>query len=174
MSTTKKGVLLGVVELLIVLSLGGKLLYDRMTRPRVWVLAATYDPELPIRGRYLGERLQFAVEGFTYEAPQNRNMRDWFANRRWAYLEVRDGRLIGKAQGKGPGGWVYLHRNADGSVVAFSEQPVLVFIPEKAVVPALQRGEEMWVEVKIPKKGPPRPIRVGTKKGGVLTPLELR
>lgn len=44
MSTTKKGVLLGVVELLIVLSLGGKLLYDRMTRPRVWVLAATYDP----------------------------------------------------------------------------------------------------------------------------------
>ena len=174
MSATKKGVLLGVVQLLVVLSLGSKLLYDRMTRPRVWVLAATYDPELPIRGRYLGEWLQFPVEGFTYEAPQTRNMSDWFANRRWAYLEVRDGRLIGKAGGKGPGGWVYLHRNPDGSEVAFSEQPVLVFIPEKAVVPELKRGEEMWVEVTIPKKGPPRPIRMGMKKAGVLTPLELR
>lgn len=174
MSATKKGLLLGLLQLLVVLSLSGKLLYDRMTRPRAWVLAATYDPELPIRGRYLSERLQFPVEGFTYEAPQNRNVSDWFANRRWAYLEVRDGRLIGKARGEGPGGWVYLHRNPDASVVAFSEEPVLVFIPEKAVVPELKRGEEMWVEVTIPKKGPPRPIRMGLKKVGVLTPLELR
>ena len=106
-------------------------------------IEGTYDPELPIRGRYLSERLQSPVEGFTYEAPQNRNVSDWFANRRWAYLGVRDGRLIGKARGEGPGGWVYLHRKPDGSVVAFSEEPVLVFIPEKAVVPELKRGGDL-------------------------------
>jgi hypothetical protein len=42
------------------------------------------------------------------------------------------------------------------------------------VVPELKRGEEMWVEVTIPKKRPPRPVRMGMKKVGVLTPLEPR
>jgi len=35
--------------------------------------------------------------------------------------------------------------------------------------------KELWGEVTIPKKGPPRPIRLGVKKGdGPITPLELR
>ena len=34
--------------------------YDRVTRPRVWVLTAPFDPNLPIRGRYV--RLQLVVE----------------------------------------------------------------------------------------------------------------
>jgi hypothetical protein len=174
MSGIKKGAILGALQLLLVLSLSGKLLYERATRPRVWVLAATYDPELPIRGRYLSQRLQFPADGFTYQQPGNRNMSDWFNNRQWVHLEVREGKLIGTAQGSGPGQWVYLHRNAEGSVVAFSQEPVLVFIPEKADVPILNRGEEMLVEVTIPKKGPPRPIRVGMKRAGVIAPLEFR
>jgi hypothetical protein len=40
-----------------VLSLTGKLLYDRATCPRVWVRTAPYDPSLPIRGRYLALQL---------------------------------------------------------------------------------------------------------------------
>jgi hypothetical protein len=58
--------------------------------------------------------------------------------------------------------------------VAFSHEPVLMFIPDTANAPNLKRGEELWVEVTIPKKGPPRPIRVGIKKDGVLAPLELK
>ena len=34
-------------------------------------------------------------------------------------------------------------------------------------------GEEPWVEVNVPKSGPPRPIRLGVKKGEALTPLEM-
>ena len=36
-------------------------------------------------------------------------------------------------------------------------------------------GEELWVEATISRKGPPlrRPIRLGVKKGQVLTPLGL-
>ena len=167
-----KGLLLGALQLAVVLSLSGKLLFDRMTRPRVWVQCATYDPELPIRGRYLAQRLQFPVEGFSYRAA-GANQSEWFLNRQWAYLEVRDGQLIAKAQRGGPGLWVTLRRNADGSVMAMSEQPVLVFIPERANVPGPKRGGEMWVEVTIPAKGPPRPIRVGIKKNGALTPVKL-
>ena len=51
--------------MVLVCTLGAKLLYDRATRPHVWIQVATYDPELPIRGRYLAFNLQVPMEGFT-------------------------------------------------------------------------------------------------------------
>ena len=173
MSGMRKGLLLGAIQIVLVLSLGGKLLYDRMTRPRVWVLSEVYDPELPIRGRYLSQRLRLPVEGFAYREPQQPNSGDWSLNRYWAYLEVRDNQLIAKAQGPRTGGWIRLHKNNDGTIVALSEEPVLLFVPEQAVVPSLKVGQEMWVEVTVPIKGPPRPIRIAIKKDGVLTPLKF-
>lgn len=167
----RNGLLLGTIQILIVLSLGGKLLYDRATRPRVWVLCQVYDPDLPIRGRYLTQRLQMTAEGFTYKETQN-HYNDWYENRNWAYLEVRDGQLIAKQVGSGPGEWVIIRKTADG-IVATSEEPALLFIPDTADIPALKKGEEMWVEVTVPAKGPPRPIRIGIKKDGVITPLKL-
>ena len=174
MNGTRKGLLVGAIQIALVLSLAGKLLYDRMTRPRVWVLSTVYDPELPIRGRYLAERLRFPAEGFQYNQSANRNANEWFQNRGWAYLEVRNRQLIGEMQGPGPGEWVQLQMNNDGTMVAFSEEPVLIFVSEAAEVPHLKPGEELWVEVTIPAKGPPRPIRLGLKKDGVLTPLQLK
>jgi hypothetical protein len=172
-SGMRRGLLLGAIQIALVLSLGGKLLYDRVTRPRVWVLSEVYDPELPIRGRYLSERLRLLAEGFTYREPNQRTSSDWYMNRQWAYLEVRNGQLIAKQHGSGSGEWVYLHKNNDGTIVALSQEPVLVFIPEYAEVPSLKAGQEMWVEVTVPAQGPPRPIRIGIKKDGVLTPLKL-
>jgi len=173
-SGTRKGLLLAAIQIALVLSLAGKLLYDRVTRPRAWALGAVYDPELPIRGRYLSQRLRFPTEGFDYWQRTDRNSNQWYANRAWAYLEVRNGLLIGKRQGPGPGEWVHLQKNMDGSVVAFSEEPVLIFVSERADIPNLKTGEEMWVEVTIPTKGPPRPIRLAIKKNGVFTPLQLK
>ncbi|HUJ32269.1 MAG TPA: hypothetical protein VLY23_13375 [Candidatus Acidoferrum sp.] len=173
MTAMWKGLLLGALQIALVLSLGGKLLYDRVTRPRVWVLAEVYDPELPIRGRYLSERLRFPAEGFGYKEPSQPNSTDWYVNQNWAYLQVRDNQLIATAKGPGPGEWVHIRRNNDGSIVALSEEPVLLFVSDNANVPALKRGEEMWVEVTIPAQGPPRPIRAGIKENGVLTPLKL-
>jgi hypothetical protein len=169
----RKGLLLGALQIVLVLSLGAKLLYDRMTRPRVWVLAQVYDPELPIRGRYMSERLQMPTEAFTYAESSQKNWNEWAVNRQWAYLEVRDGKLFANAQGSGAGEWVYLHKNADGTIVAFSDEPVLLFISDRAELPQMQRGQEIWVEVTVPAKGPPRPIRMGVKKDGVITPLKL-
>jgi len=173
MTVVRKNLLLGAIQITIILSLGGKLLYDRMTRPRVWVLTQVYDPELPIRGRYLSERLSFPAEGFTYKEPSKQNAAEWYLNRNWAYFEARNGHLVAKQEGSGSGGWISLHRNNDGSLLAFAEQPVLVFISEHADIPNLKPGQEMWVEVTVPAKGPPRPIRIAIKKDGVLTPLKL-
>jgi hypothetical protein len=172
-SGMRKGLLLGAIQIAVVLSLGGKLLYDRMTRPRVWVLCDVYDPELPIRGRYLSERLRLVPEGFTYTETNQRNSNDWYANKQWAYLEVRNGQLSAKPEGSGPGEWIYLQKNNPSTIVAFSEEPVLIFIPEHAEIPSLKTGQEMWVEVTVPAQGPPRPIRIGIKKDGVLMPLKF-
>ncbi len=53
MNSLRKGILLGALQCALVLSLTGKLIYDRATCPRVWVRTQPYDPNLPIRGRYL-------------------------------------------------------------------------------------------------------------------------
>jgi hypothetical protein len=57
MTLTRKGLLLAAFQCLLALSVSGKLLYDRATCPRVWVKTARWDPNLPIRGRYLALRL---------------------------------------------------------------------------------------------------------------------
>jgi hypothetical protein len=57
MTLTRKGLILAAFQCLLALSLSGKLLYDRATCPRVWVKTAQWDPNLPIRGRYLALRL---------------------------------------------------------------------------------------------------------------------
>jgi hypothetical protein len=157
MSGMQKGIVVGALQLVLVLSLGAKLLYDRETRPRVWVKSHGYDPDLPIRGRYLAEQLSMPAEGFTYTEPKRSNEYVWDANRGWAYLTVRDGQLVAESTGSGSGEWVYLQKNPDGSLTATTEEPVPVFVSESAMIPALKRGDEMWVVVTVPRKGPQNP-----------------
>ncbi|MDO8502713.1 MAG: hypothetical protein Q7S20_12800 [Gemmatimonadaceae bacterium] len=58
--------------------------------------------------------------------------------------------------------------------MAVLEQPLAYFIPEHVTDPSRRAArEELWVEVTIPRRGAPRPIRLGVKKDGVLTPLEF-
>jgi hypothetical protein len=168
-----KGLLLAAIQLALVLSLGAKLLYDRVTRPRVWVVCDVYDPDLPIRGRYLSEQLHMPVEGFAYKETDQPYPGESYTNRHWATLEIRDGQLIARPEGSGPGQWIFVHKDHDGSIVAIVEEPVLIFVPDRADIPSLKSGQEMWIEVTVPAKGPPRPIRIGIKKDGVVTPLKL-
>jgi len=59
--------------------------------------------------------------------------------------------------------------------VAALSEPVAYFLPEHAVDPSRRpQGEELWVEVTVPKKGPPRPIRLAVKRGDKFTPLEIK
>ena len=56
----RRGIAVAVLHLAIVGSLGGKLLYDRATRPRVWTRVAPVDPDHPLRGRYVSLRIAWA------------------------------------------------------------------------------------------------------------------
>jgi hypothetical protein len=160
-TTTAKGAILGVVQLAMVLSLGGKLLIDRSTMPRLWVKVVPYDPNLPIRGRYVSLRVTAEArgfaEGFVYGA---------------AKLSVEDGKLV--ARPTEDSGGIMVQVSGEPPVATITE-PVAYFIPEHIEDPSRRpAGEELWVEVTVPPKGPPRPIQLGVKKDGVLTPLDLR
>ena len=127
MTLTRKGLILAAFQCLLVLSLSGKLLYDRSTCPRVWVKTARWDPNLPIRGRYLALRL----------TPE------------------RDAQWYPQTYG----------------------QMVLFFVPEHTLPFETVRGRrdaaELWAEVTLPRKGPPRPIRLALKKAEQLEPLRI-
>lgn len=176
MKLWQKGIVLALVHVGIVASLGAKLLYDRATRPRVWVLAAPYDPDLPIRGRYV--RLQLIVEP--------KGMKDVEPGTDWqppqpVVLRIENERLLAEAvtplgeQGEHAADVHARFVTRGKKKVAVLDEPAAFFIAEHIPDPSLRpANEELWVEVTVPKKGPPRPIRLGVKKGdGPIEPLPL-
>jgi hypothetical protein len=170
-SGLQKGLLLAALHVLLVCTLGAKLLYDRATRPRVWIQVATYDPELPIRGRYLAFSLQVPMEGFNARENPSEYTNPFGPNR--CDLKLRNGVLTAVAN---PDGEFWVNwRMVDGKPIALVNSQSLYFIPEHAEIswPRARSGVELWVEATIPRNGPPRPIRLATKKGGVLTPLAM-
>lgn len=127
MTLLRKGLILGAIQCVLVLSLTGKLLYDRATCPRVWVKTQPYDPNLPIRGRYVSLML----------APD--------------------------------AGAQYFDRT--------NHQQVVFFVPEHQTEIESNRfgrnAPEVWAEVTIPHKGPPRPIRLGIKRDSQIQPAQV-
>jgi len=170
-----KGLLLGAIQVALVSSLGGKLLYDRATRPHVWVKTAPVDPDLPIRGRYVSLRLEVPARGFEMPPPTVPGQPNLGRRPHYANLELEGGQLVAvRAENPQKAEHISL-RVINNELFADINEPVAYFIPEHAKDPSQrQPGEELWVEVTLPKKGPPRPIRLGVKKGGELTPLDLR
>jgi hypothetical protein len=84
---------------------------------------------------------------------------------------VRNGRLFAEPVSYDSGVQVNRWGDRPGSIA----EPVAFFISERVSDPSRRpRGEELWVEVSVPRHGVPRPIRLAVKKDGVLTPLELR
>ena len=155
MNSSVKGLLLAVVQVALVLSGAGKYYADGTSLPRAWARAAPYDPNLPVRDRYV--RLQVEVEA--------REIGSLMTVR----LSAEDGKLVATAAGAAG----LRVRRLEGNRVALAE-PVAFFIPEHISDPSRRAsGEELWVEVSVPKRGSPRPIRLGVKRQGVLTPLTL-
>ena len=193
-----KGLLIAALHLVLVSSLAAKYAYDRATRPRLWVRTTNYDPDLPVRGRYMGLQLQIdapalfedkpLVEEKTYHPPspkpgpcdtnndkseENKKHYRWEHQEKQVRLEVVNGLLVAKPDPKGniTATW---QRDWDARVTVRISEPVLFFIPEHTLIPRLERGEELWAEVTVPQQGPPRPIRLGIKhSNGELAPLRF-
>lgn len=199
-SAMAKGLAVALLQLLIVGSLAAKFAHDRATCPRVWVRTAYYDPDLPIRGRYVSLQLEVEAPGVFQEKPlveqkptpyevmhPSKEATDRRENPEkpryvpvWdskpVRLEVHDGKLIAVADPKSNISARYT-RDIDARVTMVLVEPVDIFVPEHAAnLPGWQWPHrstlEWWTEVTVPKKGPPRPIRLGIKQaGGQIMPL---
>jgi len=170
-----KGLLLGAIQVALVCSLGAKLLYDRATRPRVWVKTAPVDPDLPIRGRYVSLRLEVPARGFEMPAPTVPGQPIPGRGSHYANLKLEGGQLVAVRPANPQQAERVTLLVINNELFADLWEPVAYFIPEHVPDPARrEQGEELWVEVTLPKKGPPRPLRLGVKKGAALNPLDLR
>jgi len=168
-------VLLGV-QLVLVLSIAAKYLYERKTRPRVWVRSAQFDPNEPLRGRYLALQLMVDACGL----PQDGQAEQWGlqAVRRWnVQLEARDGKLVAvenarpKAASETQEAILFGSQGCDQSRLRDQSE---YFIPDTARGPfPLKKGEELWVEVTVPKQGPPRPIQIALSDAGGFRVLKF-
>ena len=162
--TTRNGLIVAVLHVALTGSVGAKLLLDRVSRPRVWVRTAPFDPDLPIRGRYVRLRIE-AVPGASFDAPLSYD--------RPVELTVSGERLVAIPADDSA---VHARISARDDVrIAAIAEPLAFFLPEHVVDPSVREpGEELWVEVTVPRHGPPRPIRLGVRKDGRLAPLDLR
>jgi hypothetical protein len=146
MTALTKGLILCGVQTAMVLSIGGKMLLDRATLPRIWVRVAPYDPNLPIRGRYVRLTTDAEARGFAAGAVYDQ-----------ARYTVEDGKLVARPAST----------DGIGTTVSNGVAPVRLayFIPEHVPDPSHRApDEELWAEVTVPKRGPPRPIQLEVRK----------
>ena len=165
MTPRRAGLALALAHAALVASLGAKLLADRARLPHGWARTLPYDPDDPIRGRYVRLRLEVPLDS----SPAD--LRGW--DLRSVRLRVEGGRLVGALDSAGAIDARF--DSAGGEVRAALAEPVAFFIPEHIPDPSVRPpGEELWAEVTVPRRGPPRPIRLGVRRNGTLTPLEIR
>lgn len=155
MTALTKGLILCGVQTAMVLSIGGKMLLDRATLPRLWVRTRPFDPDMPIRGRYVSLTIDAEARGFAQGAVYDQ-----------ARYTIEDGKLVARPALK----------DGIGTMVSggAASERIGYFIPEHAADPSIRASdEELWVEVTVPHLGPPRPIQLGVKKNGAIKPLDL-
>lgn len=179
-------VVLLVVQVTLVLSVAGKYLYERKTRPRVWVRTAQFDPNAPLRGRYLALQLTVDACGLPHDpAHFTQGYRLYNATGtvpgqyQWRVsLGAQDGHLIPRLadDARSPEGILEMTQVEDRGCdrVPLNEQTEF-FIPDTAKTPfPLKRGEELWVEVTNPPSGPPRPIQLALSDASGFHPLQFK
>jgi len=168
MTSRNRAIALIVIQCLLVSSIAAKYLYERATRPRVWVRAAQYDPELPMRGRYLALSPEVDVCALTPQT-ENKFREGWYKGYRVA-LVARDGKLVAEdAKDRLPRGDYPMATasNRNPCERARLSPGIDYFIPEHAKSPfPLKPEQELWVEVTVPPSGPPRPIQLALSENG--------
>jgi len=158
----------------LLLGLGGVMLAERALLPRGWVLSAGYDPELPIRGRYIS--LQLLVPAVQLAPASGSEGTDGAVQ-----LRVQGNRLeaivVPEDEAASTKAIPARIEPVDGAMVAKLTEPVTVFIPEAVVDPSRPAGgKDLWVEVSLVPEGPPRPIQLGIRRPGQarIEPLQFQ
>ena len=179
-----------IAQLVLLCTVVASYAWQRHTYPRVWTRAYGYDPQLPLRGRYLN--LQVAVDGCPSTLPSARQAifpRDVHgvikpgpyaiqplpAVEFSANLQVENGTLqalyISDEEQRASGQFVSAQSGGSCHAMRLS-RPVDFFIADKApALLPLKPDQELWIELTIPPKGPPRPIQLALKSDSLWQPL---
>jgi len=184
MTLRAKGIAVLAVQLAIVLSIAAKYEWERHSCPRVWTRTTQFDPEQPIRGRYLALTLHASACGLPAGKDGDEFVRvpkgEWrgIPAQKWTVLPAaRDGKLAPVVADEMKPGETQELTLSPGLPCDFAvlTGPVDFFIAENAKQPfPLAKGEELWAEVTVPPAGPPRPIRLAISDGKNFRVLDLR
>jgi hypothetical protein len=183
MTQRNRGLALLAVQLVLVLSIAGKYVYERKVCPRLWVRTAQFDPDLPFRGRYLALQLTVDACGLPHDQAASLGGRgisllghttEW----QWRVKpEVKEGKLIAILAGD------QVRPELTQELTQFEgrcDRAVLMesadyFIGDRAKSPfPLKPNEELWAEVTVPPSGPPRPIQLAISSDAGFKPLVIR
>jgi hypothetical protein len=191
MKISKTSIALLLIQLAIVSSVAAKYLYQRWTCPRVWVRTVAFDPQLPMRGRYLSVQLvvdgcqstlpsakaaafQHDINGAAVQGPYSVQASQTFH----ADLKVENNHLVAlfiRDDQNGTIGEQVSVRPGSACDAMLLDTPVDFYIPEHASDPSrLKPGQELWIEVTVPPKGPPRPIQLALKDNSAWKPLAFQ
>jgi len=178
------------VQAVLVCTVVASYAWQRHHYPRVWTRAYGYDPQLPLRGRYLS--LQVSIDGCSSTLPSAKQalfQRDFTGavkpgpyaiqpvpNVQFsASLQVVNGQLQA----------VFLSNEEQrrfGQIVQAQPEkpcqqmllraPVNFYIADNApnLFP-LRPNQQLWIELTIPPQGPPRPIQLALKSDGNWQPV---
>ena len=193
MKPAKASLAVLVIQLLLVSSIAVKYLYQRSTCPRVWTRTVMYDPSLIMRGRYL--TMQLMVDGCQSTLPSAKqagfprnldgvpNGRDFSIAASQpvvfpAKLAVNGNKLVAiripENDDRASGQNVLAVSGASCDQLRLSD-PVNFYLAEHATSPLpVKPGQELWVEVTVPPKGPPRPIQLALQDNGSWKPLAFQ
>jgi hypothetical protein len=175
-SLRKRAIAMLIIQCLLVSSIAAIYLYERVTRPRVWTRVVLYDPELPMRGRYLALQPLVDACDLVHGAPpddtHSLKMRSFRAR-----LVAHDGKLMAEAPGNA------MPASAFQSVTVGENMPcergrvwpgINFFVPENARSPfPLRPEQELWAEVTVPPSGPPRAIQLAVSDKGSWRVLQF-
>ncbi|HLY39798.1 MAG TPA: hypothetical protein VKR52_01245 [Terracidiphilus sp.] len=194
MKIAKTSLALLVIQLGLVSSIAAKYFYQRMTCPRVWTRTLAYDPEAVMRGRYLSTQL--IVDGCGSTLPSGKAARfprdangvpggskyaviSPQAIHFQATLAVKDKKLIAirlpDSEDSSKGQSVGAVPDSSCENLRLDE-PVDFYLPEHAIDPSARKpGQELWMEVTVPPKGPPRPLQAALKDAdGTWRPVTVQ
>lgn len=178
-SAQRTGLTLLAIQLALVLSIGAKYAWERHQCPMVWTRAEQYDPDQPLRGRYIALTLHASACGLqdssqTWSVPDIvRQHAQAVGAKAWRVVPaVRKGELAPRVVSEthpGPTQQLTLPAGAECNDARLSGMSDF-FIPEhaKSPFPLKEGGEvngvivyqQLWALVTVPPSGPPRPVKL--------------
>ena len=185
MSPRSNGLAVLAIQVALVLSIGAKYAWERHHCPMVWARAQQYDPDQPIRGRYLaigvhanacglvagGHTTDFAPNSFGSRISRPIEAQEWHV-----IPAVRNGELAPSVVDEmrpGPTQQLTLDKGMPCEFARLSGTSDY-FIPEHAKSPfPLQQGQELWALVTVPPSGPVRPVKLAVSDSSGFHVLNL-